>query len=120
MIVYGRAPLMFTKYCPLKKMNLCGRCKTGNYELRDEYGEFPIISHEDCTTTILNGKILNLLDEMPDMKNIEAFRLNFTIESAKETGTIVSAAIDKINGRENKSLFNAATDTRGHYNREIM
>ena len=28
MIVYGRAPLLFTKYCPLKKMDQCGLCKT--------------------------------------------------------------------------------------------
>ena len=54
MIVYGRAPLLFTKYCPLRKMDLCGRCKTGSFEIRDDYGSFPILSHDDCTTTILN------------------------------------------------------------------
>ncbi|MDE7095784.1 MAG: DUF3656 domain-containing protein, partial [Anaeroplasmataceae bacterium] len=49
MIVYGHTHLLFTKYCPLKKMNLCGTCKKHSYSLKDEYGNFPILSHKDCT-----------------------------------------------------------------------
>lgn len=119
MIVYGRAPLIFTKYCPLKKMGQCGFCKKNQYELRDEYGNFPILSHEDCTTTILNGKLLNLLDEMPSISGIEAFRLNFTTETPEEVAQIVKAAQKKLAGDE-KSLFRRETDTRGHFNREII
>lgn len=120
MIVYGRAPLMFTKYCPLKKMGQCGICKTKNYELKDEYGSFPILSHEDCTTTILNGKILNLLDEMPSIEGVEAFRLNFTIETAEEVARVITAAKRKLDGSLEKSVFNQNTDTRGHFNKEIL
>lgn len=120
MIVYGRAPLMFTKYCPLKKMNQCGVCKKKSYVIEDEYGRFPIISHDDCTTTIINGKILNLLDEMPFIKHVEAFRLNFTIESAEEVAKIVKAAQSKLNGTSDAVLFNQETDTRGHFNKEIL
>lgn len=120
MVVYGRAPLLFTKYCPLKKMGQCGICKTKSYELRDEYGSFPIVSHDDCTTTILNGKILNLLDEMPDIKGVEAFRLNFTIESGEEVLKVAKAAIKKLAGSLNEPLFNRETDTRGHFNKEII
>lgn len=120
MIVYGRAPLMFTKYCPLKKMNQCGVCKTKRYELKDEHGTFPIISHEDCTTTILNGKTLNLLDEIQNINGIEAFRLNFTIESKEQVEDIVRKAFGKLNGRLDQSVFNAETDTRGHFNKEIL
>ena len=120
MIVYGHAPLMFTKYCPLKKMNQCGICKTKSYELQDEYGTFPILSHEDCTTTILNGKILNLLDEMPSIEGVEAFRLNFTIESAEETAEVCRKALKKLEGSLKESVFNKDTDTRGHFNKEIL
>lgn len=120
MVVYGRAPLLFTKYCPLKKMGQCGICKTKSYELRDEYGSFPIISHDDCTTTILNGKILNLLDEMPNITGVEAFRLNFTIESGEEVARVAQAAMKKLGGSLSKSLFNQETDTRGHFNKEII
>ncbi|MBQ6855660.1 MAG: U32 family peptidase, partial [Lachnospiraceae bacterium] len=120
MIVYGRAPLLFTKYCPLKKMNQCGICKTKKYEIKDEYGTFPILSHDDCTTTILNGKILNLLDEMPFIEGVEAFRLNFTTESAEEVYDVIKAAQAKLDGRLHTSLFNQETDTRGHFNKEII
>jgi len=122
MIVYGHSHLLFTKYCPLKVMNQCGHCKKTSYELKDEYGTFPIISNNDCTTTIINGKILNLLDEMPSIKGVEAFRLNFTIESKEETLKIVKAAQAKLEGLpgSEKSLFNQETDTRGHFNKEII
>lgn len=120
MIVYGRAPLMFTKYCPLKKMELCGKCREGAYEIRDEYGSFPVVSHDDCTTTILNGKVLNLLDEIPSIKGVEAFRLNFTTESAGETAAVIKEALKKLKGVSDKTLFNPKTDTRGHFNKEII
>lgn len=120
MIVYGRAPLMFTKYCPLKKMGQCGLCRSRSYEIKDEYGSFPIISHEDCTTTILNGKVLNLLDEMPTISGVEAFRLNFTIESKAEIAKVIKAAKAKLYGTAEESVFNQSTDTRGHYNKEII
>lgn len=120
MVVYGRAPLLFTKYCPLKKMDQCGTCKSKSYEIKDEYGSFPIISHQDCTTTILNGKILNLLDEIPSLEGVEAFRLNFTTESGKEVTEVAKAALGKIDGSEGKIIFNRKTDTRGHFNKEII
>lgn len=120
MIVYGRAPLLFTKYCPLKKMKQCGLCRKKKYELRDEYGTFPILSHEDCSTTILNGRVLNLLDEMPQIEGVEAFRLSFTTESADEVTKIIKNAQRKLEGRIDESLFDRETDTRGHFNKEII
>ena len=27
LIVYGKTPLMHSKYCPLKRLNMCGECK---------------------------------------------------------------------------------------------
>ncbi len=101
-------------------MNQCGICKTKTYELKDEHGTFPIISHDDCTTTILNGKTLNLLDELQSIKGIEAFRLNFTVESKEQVIETINKAIGKLNGEVDKAVFNQKTDTRGHFNREIM
>lgn len=120
MIVYGRAPLLFTKYCPLKKMKQCGLCRKKKYELRDEYSTFPVLSHEDCSTTILNGRVLNLLDEMPQIEGVEAFRLSFTTESADEVTKIIKNAQRKLEGRLDESLFDRETDTRGHFNKEII
>ena len=120
MIFYGRAPLLFTKYCPMRKLNQCGICKTKQYELRDETGTFPILSHEDCTTTILNGKLLNLMDEIPTIKGVEAFRLNFTLETPAEVKRIIKMAQGKLNGTWMDPVFDSKTDTRGHYNKEII
>ncbi len=120
MIVYGRAPLLFTKYCPLKKMDQCGLCKSNSYELRDDHGTFPLLTNEDCTTVILNGKILNLLDEMKDVQGVEAFRLSFTTESKDEVMKVIKMAKGKLDGTMDASAFNKATDTRGHFNKEIL
>lgn len=119
MIVYGRQDLMHTFYCPLKVMNLCGNCKNKQYYLEDEYARFPLISHHDCTTTILNSRVLNLLDEMDKLKHINVFRLQFTIETYDETLEIIKKALNKLNGC-NVKLFNEKTDTRGHFNKEIL
>ncbi|MNI58692.1 hypothetical protein D3C73_1138150 [compost metagenome] len=120
MVVYGKTPLMFTKYCPMKKMNQCRVCKTKSYELKDEHGTFPILSHEDCTTTLLNGKTLNLIDELPNIEGIEALRLNFTVESTEQVVNVIHMAAGKLNGSMNHAVFNQETDTRGHFNKEIV
>ena len=120
MIVYGRAPMMFTNYCPLKVHGQCGQCKKNSYILKEEYGEFPIISHDDCTTTILNGKILNLINDLNKLDNINIFRLSFTLEDYETTKKIIKAFKDKLNGIETSFTFDKDTDTRGHFNKEIL
>lgn len=120
MIVYGRAPMMFTNYCPLKVHNQCGKCKKNNYYIEDEYGKFPIISHDDCTTTILNGKILNLIDDLYKLDMINTYRLSFTKETKEETKEVVLAFKNKLNNEDTSFKFNKETDTRGHFNKEIL
>ncbi len=120
MIVYGRAPMMFTHYCPLKSLKQCGKCKTNEYILKDEYGYFPIESHEDCTTTILNGKILNLIDDIQNIKHITAFRIQLTKESYEESKKIIERFLNKLTSSDKTSYFNKETDTRGHFNKEIL
>ena len=95
MIVYGKAPMMFTKHCPLKNMHQCGVCKTKYYVIKDEHGSFPIITHEDCTVTVLNGKTLNLLDDLESITGVEAFRLNFTVESKEQVEITIGNALSK-------------------------
>ncbi len=120
MIVYGRQDLMFTNYCPLKVNNLCGECKKNQYIIEDDYGHFPIISHNDCTTTILNGKILNLLDELQQIKNINVFRLQFTLEDYEESLNIINLTKNKLYSNDRTKCFNEETNTRGHFNKEIL
>lgn len=119
-IVYGRAPMMVTRYCPLKALNQCGKCKQNEYSLKDEYGVFPILSHENCTTTILNGKILNLIDDLENIKNVHTFRIQLTKESYEESLNILTLFKSKIKTMQPTNLFNKETDTRGHFNKEIL
>lgn len=120
MIVYGRQDLMHTNYCPLKVNNLCGKCKSDQFYIKDEYGSFPILSHDDCTTTILNGKVLNLLDEMPKIKNINVFRLQFTLENYEETLNIINTAKNKLYNNDTTKCFDEKNNTRGHFNKDIL
>lgn len=120
MIVYGRAPMMFTHYCPLKALNQCGKCKENEYVLEDEYGDFPILSHEDCTTTILNGKVLNLIDDLDSLNDIAVLRIQLTKENYEESKDIIAMFQDKLNTMTPTRLFNKQTDTRGHFNKEIL
>ena len=55
---------------------------------------------------------------MNHIEHVEAFRLNFTIESKEETIKILQIAKEKLAG-SNRSVFNQNTDTRGHFNKEI-
>ncbi len=119
LIVYGRADLMFTNYCPLKQANLCGKCKKETFYLKDEFGTFPIINHDDCTTTILNGKFLNLIDNLGEIKNINYYRLQLTTETYEESIDIINKFKSKLSGDTTK-YFNSETDTRGHFKKEIM
>lgn len=120
MIVYGHAPLLVTRYCPLKTLNQCGTCRTKRYEIKDELFSFPLLLHQNCDTTILNGKTLNLIDEMPRIKGVEMFRLNFTTENTAEVRKIITIAQGKLNGTLHQSVFNPETDTRGYFNKEIL
>ena len=120
MIVYGHAPLLVTKYCPLKRLGLCGTCRTQRYVIREPHGTFPLLNHENCDTTVLNGKVLNLLDEMPSIPGVEAFRLNFTLESADEVKRVIAQAQAKLAGTHPEPVFNSKTDTRGYWDKEIL
>ena len=54
------------------------------------------------------------------IEGIEAFRLNFTLENAEEVKRVVRIAKAKLGGRMPESVFNPQTDTRGHFNKEII
>ncbi len=119
MIVYGHSLMMFTHYCPLKVKGQCGKCRENKYILKDEFGEFPIINHKDCTTTILNGKTLNLMDELDSIPYINTYRIQLTIEDYDESVKIINTLKNKLNGDTTKT-FNKELETRGHFNKEIL
>ncbi len=119
LIVYGHQEMLHTKYCPIKKMGKCGLCKSQKFALKDDFETFPLLTSDTCEITLLNGKTLNLIDEVPYLEHINSFRLAFTIEDEATIKKITMDLINKLNGINIKS-FNKETDTRGHFNKEIL
>ncbi|MCI5583670.1 MAG: hypothetical protein MR357_08145, partial [Anaeroplasma sp.] len=69
----------------------------------------------DCTTTILNGKTLNLIDDIDKINGVNTFRIQLTTEDYNESLKIIKAFQNKINNEECDLHFNKETDTRGHF-----
>lgn len=115
LIVYGRSKIMHSKYCPLKRLDMCGKCKKNHYSLKDEYASFPIVFNDDCTTTLLNSKPLNIMDDLDNLHEINYYRMVFTTESANEVETLIKDFQEKLSKRTNKRLFKNDLHTRGHF-----
>lgn len=85
-IVYGRIPLMITANCVQKTTDRCLREGDGLLWLEDRYHtEFPVLrtcSH--CGNIIYNSVPLTLFGDGNRWKNIDALRLDFTIETGQE------------------------------------
>ncbi len=115
LIVYGKTKLMHTKYCVLKRLGMCGKCKESLFKLKDEYSEFPLVFNDDCTMTILNGKTLNNIDDINKIKGVNYIRLVFSNEDENETRRIIQMTINKLNGND-EIVFDSNNNTRGHFN----
>ncbi len=93
-IVYGRLPLMTSRYCPLGKSNKCypecsSKCKTQNkYYLKDRMGFlFRIVPDNMQTiTTIYNSKITSISS---DMISCSSARIDILDETIDEINNIV-------------------------------
>ena len=120
LIVYGRASIMHSKYCPLKRLGMCGKCKVGKYGLKDEFETFPIKFNDDCTINLLNSKTLNLLDELDNINGVNYFRLVFTTESVEEMRSVIDFALTKLYKGTFIKSFNGATQTRGNYKKQLL
>ena len=79
---------MVTKYCSLKRIGMCGKCKTERFSLVDEFAEFPL-GFKNCEVTLYNSKVLNLIDNLKDFEDISSYRLFFTKETKEETTNII-------------------------------
>lgn len=120
LIVYGRSKLMHSKYCPLRRLNMCGKCKSGEYALKDNFETFPLLFNDDCTINLLNSKTLNLLDDLSSIKGINKFRLVFTNEKEDEVERIINIAISKLNKTSSIKCFDGKNHTRGNFKKELL
>lgn len=90
-VVYGRAPMMLTANCVA---NTTTGCRKGSgeqiVELIDRYHKkFPVeLNCRQCMNIIYNSVPLSLHGEMDKWKQFANLRLDFTVETAEETGMI--------------------------------
>lgn len=117
LIVYGRTPLMNSRYCFLGRANKCyptcdSLCKEDkHFYLKDRMGfHFPVIPDNIQTvTTIYNSKITSIDGSQ---FNVDSYRIDILDESVEEINNIVNSVLSnkRLEGKEY---------TNGNLNREI-
>lgn len=115
LIVYGRTKLMHSKYCVLKRLGLCGECKTKQFSLKDKFAHFPISFNKDCSMNIYNSKIYNIIDDINLLNGINYFRLVFIDESEEEIIKIINSVRSVIDNKNQQTIFDSKNNTRGHF-----
>ena len=109
-IVYGRIPVMLTKNCPIKQAT--SNCKGCKGELLDRTGRrFSVKCRGSSYCEIFNSDVLMMTDRLDEI-SADFVILNFTDESAEETGRVINCCV---NGK--KALDKGFT--RGLYYRGV-
>lgn len=121
MIIYGRYPLMTSAQCVHCNTVRCDH-KPQIMWLKDRYQkEFPVKNNcNECYNIIYNSLPVSLLHhykELTDM-NLSSFRLQFTIETTKQTKEVLTMFQKIING-ERIETTNIQEFTNGHYKRGV-
>lgn len=114
LIVYGKTPLMHSKYCPLRRLDMCGECKKRRFALKDKFQLFPLYFNNDCTLDLLNSKTLNIIDDLEKVDGISYYRVEIIDETDEEIRKIITSLKEKISGKTTK-IFNKEKETRGHF-----
>lgn len=125
-MAYGRYELMLMKHCLInKKLGLdnkgCNKCLEKQYYLKDRLGfEFPLIKSECCNIKLLNSKIVNLLNNIDEIKEngVNGVLIDFTIEDENQVKQITESFIKRIQGENIKLKINDVT--YGHFNEGIL
>lgn len=120
MIVYGYLPVMVSAQCIRKTTEGCSHRPELLY-LRDRKGKrFPVRNQcRFCYNTIYNESSLSLHGLLPRVKRFrpEAVRLNFTVESGRETAEIFDSFYREWAAGERSEP--RTPFTRGHFKRGV-
>lgn len=96
LLIYGKIELMIMKYCLLNKLinksNKCNVCiNKKSYKLKDRNGEYYNIINNNCITTLLHYKNINLIDNISKYQKlgITNFRIDLFDETEKDINKIL-------------------------------
>ncbi len=107
MIVYGKADLMITKYCPVTKSEgiykqNCSLCQRNQYSLHNDKGDFySLIRDGYCNLRILHSRPISLIAQLQSIihMGVTTLRLDFTDETKEEVEQIILAFQSSINNQ---------------------
>lgn len=96
-LVYGRIPMMITANCLLKTTGNCGPEDHRRTVLVDRYHkEFPVMRNcRHCLNVIYNSVPLSLHQGLDEWREKADIRLDFTIETGRDTRQILEGFLDK-------------------------
>ena len=125
-MTYGRYELMIMKHCLInKKLGYdskgCNKCLEKQYYLKDRLGfKFPLIKSEGCNLKLLNSKIVNLINNIDELKQngVKGCLIDFTIENNKQVENVLNAFIKKIKGEDVQLIIDDVT--YGHFNEGVL
>ncbi len=118
-IIYGRIPLMVSANCIAKTDGKCNKGKSNNhYVIKDRMNKiFPIsIRCKNCYNIIYNSVVLSLHEKVQDNRILTGRRIQFTIETEKETEEVLQVFL-QASGVKDKTLpfseYTLGHDKRG-------
>jgi len=130
--VYGRQEIMVSEHCVLMAAGECSqRCETcarrqGWHALRDSKGySFPVMTDPAGRSHIYNSVPLDLSRAVRDVlaTEVDAVRLDFTVERAREASRIATAVRNALvaaaAGRQSPAEPVVETVTAGHFYRGV-
>lgn len=83
-ISYGYLPLMITRNCPNKSINMsCSKCKKQG-KMQDRIGKSFIFYCDGCLTEVLNSACLDALEIVENSTNIDFEVFRITVENSVE------------------------------------
>lgn len=125
LVIYGRLPLMYSANCARKTLDKCINDHSGKqnvYELTDRYNNtFPVVQNcLHCYNILYNTVPLSLHGQMEYLMNMGygAYRLDFTIEDAREVKEILDYYTSLWAGNKPDN-FPLKEYTNGHYKRGV-
>lgn len=126
LIVYGYLPMMYSANCIVNTTGGCDRTKEMTRIIDQEGREFPVLmNHQYCFNTIYNCVPLSLHQEAYQLyqaREAAAFRIEFTVEDAKETDRIMEFFQNAFCKSESEGIEKEPWKgyTKGHFNRGVL
>ena len=81
---------------------------------------YNLSSTKGSSTSQINNNSKSVNSLAVGLNHINTIRINLTLETYDESIKIIRAFLNKINGLDTDFKFNNETDTRGHFNKEIL